>query len=645
MTAWKEKLISLFVPDIKPVTIAYDEDRLLSEESIITALKDKGFQVVLTENLVQVRFEFEEFLRKLIRREGSRNLLLLHQKESDFSLPYDIVRCSLEKNVSYDNLFPNLSVSVLKTLSSEQLDDLAEAYDDEKPSGELGHDGTCLFLLKNLFRIHPQELKTDSDLMVLLLEIHFRGIRVPREIGDFTAKYMSGKKRFLNWNALSDLITDSSRFWSYLQKVWDNTLTDTCIDVSEGPSRMDFTKREISVFIDDAFEMGYLRLTEVDPSAERPDWIPENLFEMSKRKDSKDLLNQERKNKLARQLKENVPSEDSSLSEWISYQRAYSEYMGLSLSEDRSDVFSKANSVFAAWLKKHYDALSFETSRTPVMLPRVVDYLKKIITDSKSKVALIVLDGMSYSQWITVRNELSSINHDFVFDENTSFACIPTLTSVSRQAIFSGVYPRLFGSTILTTADEPKLWAKAWKDVCIPLYMKNNGIGKAEEVLNEIVPNTRVVGIVINTIDDLMHNTILGTKEFYERIRIWMGNHFLVDLITGLMDMGFGIWVTADHGNIEAEGTGSIKTGKLAESRGSRTYILPSDTLRDQFVKESTHAFAWNSSLLPDEGFSVLIAEGSSSFSKSGEKGIVHGGISIDEVMVPFVKIGRKKDE
>ena len=175
--------------------------------------------------------------------------------------------------------------------------------------------------------------------------------------------------------------------------------------------------------------------------------------------------------------------------------------------------------------------------------------------------------------------------------------------------------------------------------------MKNNGIGKAEEVLNEIVPNTRVVGIVINTIDDLMHNTILGTKEFYERIRIWMGNHFLVDLITGLMDMGFGIWVTADHGNIEAEGTGSIKTGKLAESRGSRTYILPSDTLRDQFVKESTHAFAWNSSLLPDEGFSVLIAEGSSSFSKSGEKGIVHGGISIDEVMVPFVKIGRKKDE
>ena len=151
MTAWKEKLISLFVPDIKPVTIAYDEDRLLSEESIITALKNKGFQVVLTENLVQVRFEFEEFLRKLIRREGSRNLLLLHQKESDFSLPYDIVRCSLEKNVSYDNLFPNLSVSVLKTLSSEQLDDLAEAYDDEKPSGELGHDGTCLFLLKNLF--------------------------------------------------------------------------------------------------------------------------------------------------------------------------------------------------------------------------------------------------------------------------------------------------------------------------------------------------------------------------------------------------------------------------------------------------------------------------------------------------------------
>lgn len=644
MTAWKEKLISFFEPDIKPVTIAYDEDGLLSEESIVMSLKAKGFHVVLTENLVQVRYEFEVFLRNLFRGEGERNLLLLHQKESDFHLPYDIIRCAMEKTISYDNLFPNLSVSVLKTLSSNQLDDLSEAYEDERPSVELGHDGTCLFLLKNLFRIHPQELKTDCDIVSTLLKIHFLGVRVPREIGDYTAKYMLRKKRFLNWNGLSNLITDSSRFWSYLQTAWDNTLTKKSSDVSDGPSKIDFTKREIAVFMDDVFEMGYLHLTEVEPSAERPDWIPENLFAMSKRKDSKDLLNQERKNKLIRQLKEEIPSQDSSLSEWINYQRAYSEYMSLDMSEDRCDIFNVANPVFVDWLKRHYDALSFETSRTPIMLPKVVDYLKKRMANGQSKIALLVLDGMSYSQWLSVRNELSNEDNSLVFDENTSFACIPTLTSVSRQAIFSGTYPRMFSSSISTTAEEPKLWTKAWKDSCIPLYLKNSGTGKAEDVLNEIVPNTRVVGIVINTIDDLMHGTLLGSHEFYERIKIWMGNHFLKNLIDGLLEMGFGVWVTADHGNIEAQGIGTIKTGKLAETKGSRTYVLPSDTLRDQFVKESKHAMIWNSSLLPDDGFSVLIAEGASSFTKIGEKEIVHGGISIDEVMVPFVKIDRKKE-
>ena len=144
MTAWKEKLISFFEPDIKPVTIAYDEDGLLSEESIVMSLKAKGFHVVLTENLVQVRYEFEVFLRNLFRGEGERNLLLLHQKESDFHLPYDIIRCAMEKTISYDNLFPNLSVSVLKTLSSNQLDDLSEAYEDERRPGGPEED-TCSY--------------------------------------------------------------------------------------------------------------------------------------------------------------------------------------------------------------------------------------------------------------------------------------------------------------------------------------------------------------------------------------------------------------------------------------------------------------------------------------------------------------------
>ena len=41
---------------------------------------------------------------------------------------------------------------------------------------------------------------------------------------------------------------------------------------------------------------------------------------------------------------------------------------------------------------------------------------------------------------------------------------MPTLTSVSRQAIFSGLKPREFADTIESTAPEPNQWARFWQD-------------------------------------------------------------------------------------------------------------------------------------------------------------------------------------
>lgn len=641
MTIWKEKLVSMFVPGIKPVVIAYDENNLLTEESIITALKNNGFIVILSGSLLHVRAEFEKYIENIRRGENSETLLIIHQQESSFSIPYDISKNAEIVNVSFDTLFPNLSASVLNVLSSEQFADVYDAYEDEKPAGQLGYDRTCLFLLKNLFRIHPQEIKTDNDLISLLLKVHFEGIKIPKPLSVYFSEYLNAKRKYSHWSGISDLLSENDCFWKYLQDAWDNTLTGSS-KKTLGPSVVDFTQKNISIYIDDAFDTGLLHITTVDSSVVKPAFIPENLFELSRQKNSKEFFNRERSIKLKKQLNNELPTVDSSFFDWVSFQRAFSEYMFLNSSVDNQEIFNKVNPVFVQWVAKHYDSLSFETGRTPVMLPKIIEYLRREKNNGIKKIALLVLDGMSYSQWLAIKSVMTE-NDDFSYEENTSLACIPTLTSVSRQSIFSGMYPRFYSSSIYKTSEEPKLWSKSWQDICNALYLKNNGTGKADEVLEQIVPSTQVVGIVLNTIDDIMHGTILGNTEFYERIKLWMKQCFLSDLISGLFDMGFQIWVTSDHGNIESTGIGSIKTGQLAETKGARTFILPSDSLRNQFVAENEFSFVWNSKLLPEENYSVLVADGNKSFIKKDEKEISHGGISIEEVMVPFVRIMRRK--
>ena len=75
----------------------------------------------------------------------------------------------------------------------------------------------------------------------------------------------------------------------------------------------------------------------------------------------------------------------------------------------------------------------------------------------ETKIALLVFDGLAVDQWIQIRECLAKKSQKLDFDESACFAWLPTLTSVSRQALFSGLKPREFNDTIETTAQEPTL--------------------------------------------------------------------------------------------------------------------------------------------------------------------------------------------
>ena len=53
---------------------------------------------------------------------------------------------------------------------------------------------------------------------------------------------------------------------------------------------------------------------------------------------------------------------------------------------------------------------------------------------------------------------------------------------------------------------------------------------------NLLVPGTRAVGLVVNTVDEIMHGMQLGAAGMHNQVRQWAGGGFLSGLICRLLD-------------------------------------------------------------------------------------------------------------
>jgi hypothetical protein len=152
---------------------------------------------------------------------------------------------------------------------------------------------------------------------------------------------------------------------------------------------------------------------------------------------------------------------------------------------------------------------------------------------------------------------------------------------------------------------------------------------------------TKAIGLVINTVDDIMHGMELGASGMHNQVKHWAEKGYLESMVDGLLDQGFEVWLTSDHGNIECYGKGRPSEGVIAETRGERVRIYPTEELRDRVGNQFSFAKPWNSVALPS-GYFPLMAEKESAFIREGDSVVGHGGISIEEVIVPFIKFERR---
>ena len=641
--SWSEYVLDEF-PDEQPfarVTLLEDPDTLLADETIFAKLNERGYRIVEFSNPIALRYVYETFVRP---SSDSRLIVIFRNGESVEELvPYDIRHTEVSRRVSFSmrKIFPKLEYGVLSELDRKYIPELFWHRSESEDRGG-GVEDTCEFLFEDLLEMSVTGVKTLDTLLQRLYELHVRqGIRTPCLLKYFRDK-IRNKVQFRDLSE-DGILVSAEKFQDWVRYAWETGFMKR--SGGSEPADASFARQ---------LDFGHPQVRDTMQRLFREDWI-----EM--RGDANDLDRQYEYLSAGRLRGANVldlplqelagclPLPDASWKDWVRFAREWAAFTAMKDSRQIpvagfEQVQAGVNERFRDWLEANFAALRSMPPSPPAMVHHVVKAISRIKREENvKKVALIVMDGMAWNQWVLIRRDLEE---DFSLRIGGTFAWVPTLTSVSRQSIFSGRIPADFADSIETTSREPTLWKQAWQSEGVApgkvKYEKGLGLGDPAEIRNKCYTNVEVLGLVIDKIDAMMHGAVLGNSALHQNIRLWLERGYLKKVLHDLVDeLGFAVFLTCDHGNLECKGTGRLDQGVLADMKGERVRVYSNDVLRHQGLQLYSGSRAWEGGGLPSD-FKPMVLDGCASFTEKGGVVVSHGGISIEEVIVPFVRIGRR---
>jgi hypothetical protein len=294
------------------------------------------------------------------------------------------------------------------------------------------------------------------------------------------------------------------------------------------------------------------------------------------------------------------------------------------------------------------------------------------LLDNGEKVFMIVIDNFRFDQWRVLAQEIGDM---FEIEEDMYMTILPTATQYARNAIFSGLMPNKIAEMF------PDLWVDEDEEEGKNLnegplikthieryrrhdtfsYNKINDSTGADKFLQQYknLQQNDLNVLVVNFIDMLSHarteskmvRELANNESAYRSITLSLFRHsVLADVFKLLAQSNYKIIITTDHGSIRANNPikiiGDRNTNtNLRYKLGKNLNYNP----KEVFVIKEPHKAQLPA---PNLSTSYVFATGDSFFAYPNNYNYYvnyykdtfqHGGISMEEMLVPLIQLTPRK--
>jgi len=329
-------------------------------------------------------------------------------------------------------------------------------------------------------------------------------------------------------------------------------------------------------------------------------------------------------NKLSGEIKQQVV-QDSFTPQNITYiadlwaKRLYYGFIGNTMPDlNESEEVDKLTNCF--WKSDEFKNTHYYPIDNLFSVDKICQYINSKELD---KFALICFDGMGLAEWLILKEELP-----FKFNEKHIFSLIPSITCFSRKAAFGGSYEDVFHGT---SQDDSKLFASFFKNRSTQFFREK------DDITEDSLLGIDAVGMIFNFFDDIGHNTVLpaGTSDkslYFKNVREYIKQSSVIDTIKKLKDNYFNLFFCSDHGCALCVGNGQ-RIEKYLVDKFSKRATIGADTQ----LLDNPNICKIEIPFVSDKY--AYLAKDRECFLTAGERIITHGGLSLEEMVVPFVEV------
>ena len=649
MSTFEEHLIAKIHPEVSPLWAVADGDGLFRSDEVARPLAERGAEVLIYDDPMAFRFRYEHEVRPRLESADPGCHVIVVDPDNDGlrCLPADVYEASRHIEVALGDLFPTLSRKVLRELEPSVLSGLWCKRDQFSVS-VLGDRDTADLVLRIAYRIEPSFLNTLQDVVQVLMGIHFDGKHLPEVLArrlQQVAGPVTGQME-----GLHELIRNPGAFWQFMQAKWESWITPAAgIKVHDSAGgEISFDDPKLRVWIDNLFLEGVLRPVENPPDKLPRPWCVVGVARVTPRDNAVEL------SAMRERLVAKIPYAEAGYKEWLHFAHRYSVYVASAFSRDQepeqtvafwNDLWTPLNERFTRFVDSRLESLSNLPPTRPVLVNHIARFLARRV-GSGSKIALLVLDGLSLAQWFMIREELLRFMPDLCPNEDACFSVVPSVTNVARQSIYSGELPVFFDSTIDRTDLDGRRWKTFWDGASgRPVrssHLTVEGVySDIPQIRDAIGASATALGATVRMPDEIVHGSKMGWRGVAESLRLWARQPFLGVCVAELLGAGYETYITADHGNLEAIGAGGVPQGVLTERSGHRVRIYRDATIFAHTAAQLADKVKCAASKLLPPTYLPLLHSGRGAYVTNGQTIVSHGGASLDEMIVPFVQLSR----